>query len=76
MRQTIHADTVADRTDPADDGPTSESIARARAEQQRERAALTEATGVSVGGDGHLRRQDVAPSHPRIMLSSTAAADN
>lgn len=61
MQQAIHGDQVADRRDTAQDGPTAESIARARAAQQRERVAFTETTGVGVNDDGQLDRRRVTP---------------
>lgn len=54
MQHAIHGDQVADLRDPAQDGPTVESIARARAAQQRERVAFTETTGVRLTDHGQL----------------------
>ena len=50
---------ATDRRDPAHDGPTAESIARARAAQQRERVAFTLTTGVRVDPDGLMVRRRV-----------------
>ena len=76
MQQAIHGDQVADRSDPAEDGPTAESIGRARAAQQRERAAFTETTGVRLHDDGQADRRRVTPSHREARLSSIVAEDN
>ena len=54
MQQAIHGDKVAERRDPAQDEPTAESIARARAAQQRERVAFTETTGVRLNDCGQF----------------------
>ena len=62
MQQAIHGDQVADQRDPAQDGPTAESIARARAAQQRERVAFTETTGVRLTDHGQLDWRRVTPS--------------
>jgi hypothetical protein len=43
-----------DRRDPAEKGATAQSIARARAAQQRERASFALGTGVQVDSDGRL----------------------
>lgn len=51
---------ATDRRDPAQDGPTIESIARARAAQQRERAAFFLSTGVQVDSNGQIVRRRVA----------------
>ena len=69
MQQPIHGDQVADRRDPAEDGPTTESIARARAVQQRERATFTETTGVRLNDDGQADRRRVLPCHRMCALA-------
>lgn len=56
MQQTLHGGAEADGMNPAPDRPTAVSIARARAAQQRERAAFTESTGVKVNDDGQTDR--------------------
>ena len=66
VQETTHACPSPDR-DPAQDEPTSESITRAWAAQQRERATFTELTGVRVGIDGRiLRRRAVPDTHARM----------
>ena len=55
---------ATDRRDPAQGGPTAQSIARARAAQQRERAAFTLKTGLRVDPDGQMvRRRVVLDAH-------------
>lgn len=55
---------ATDRRDPAQDGPTAQSISRARAAQQRERAAFTLKTGARVDPDGQIvRRRVVRDAH-------------
>lgn len=67
VQETIHACPSTDRRDPAEYEPTSESITRAWAAQQRERATFTELTGVGVDIDGRiLRRRTVPDTHARV----------
>jgi hypothetical protein len=55
----VYVDLMADQNE----GPTPESIARAWAAQQRERAAFTENTGVMVNRDGRMLRRN----HPDLV---------
>ena len=52
--QRAHVYEFLDSRLPDQDGPTVESIARARAAQQRERAAFTRATGVRLNRNGEM----------------------
>jgi hypothetical protein len=57
--ETDHAYPTIDRREPGQDQPSSDSIARAQAAQQRERAAFTKSTGVGVNTDGRMLGQRV-----------------
>ena len=67
MQQTGQANHAADPSEPPQDRPTRESVARARVAQQRERAAFTEITGVAVNDDGQPGDWRTSGADPRRL---------
>jgi hypothetical protein len=55
--ESLHTYERPESREPEQDGPSRESIARARAAQQRERTAFTMATGVAVSSNGVMVRR-------------------